>query len=223
MADSLFNASELYNALKSFGLLPQWSQLEIDGGEYHPDSNIIVGDPSKTKTIAHELTHASQNNLLFPAFREISSKKDKTKEEQQFLDAMSKIMLMGTPSFEEIKRTATPDQLYYKDLTPKKRENTSYNSYRTSVQERQAFGVGNMSGGLDIPLDKGGLHYDPSMATEFSILLELFKNLPETTKKKAVELRKKSIETSRKEEPNRLSGKSFTEDIFADPFAPTIK
>ena len=227
MAGGLFDPSTIYNALQQSNLLPAWAKMGGASGEYNYETNRLKASPEFKGTVAHEMTHAAQQNLLFPALRNVYEKQKTeklTNEEQRFLDAMSKIMLMGNYSAEDIKRTGKPNELYYTGKTTSEKADKKYNEYRTSRDERQAFGVGNMS----VPgtsLDTGGQHYDPTMATEFSILMSLYNSLPDTVKKQAIETRKSSIEAARVQQPDPYGNLPFIDagNIFADPFKPSIK
>jgi hypothetical protein len=222
---NLFNASEVYEALTVQGLLPEWSKLGTQG-EYDPTANRMITPKNRQGTVAHELTHAAQYNLLFPVAQLLSqkSKGSLTKQEKQFLDAMSKIMLVGNYKSEDIGKTYKLNELYYRGKSDSEKRSTDYNDYRTSLTERQAFGVGNMTKPADA-VDVGGLHFDPTMATEFSILMGLYDSLPATVKNQASQLRQQTVQQTRKNTPNKFTQYPFTEttDLFDDPFAPTIK
>lgn len=100
---------------------------------------------------------------------------------------------------------------------------SQYDRYRTSPVELQAFGIGAMTqGGRQKQYyDFLPAHLDPSFATEFSILTDQFKKLPQDVKVTS-EASKKTIETSRKT-PNKEHSDYLFEDILKDPFASTIK
>lgn len=231
MADSLFNPSELYEMLKQQGLLPRLIDANPYGqrgaGLFSESKNVVVArDPSKagfpsiqenrTDTLAHELTHAAQFNLLYPALKTIQSKeiaKEKlTAQEIQFAEAMGKLM-RENPSLK-----AMVEKLYTN--TGNKEEDR----YRTMLPELQAWGVGYMSRPTN-PMNREkpniNPHLNPSMATEFSILSNLYSKLPENTKSVSSRLRQEDISGSRKND--REGFVQDSRDIFSDPFKYTIK
>lgn len=229
MANGLFDPSSLYQALQQRNLLPTWTKLGGSGGEYDYATNRLRVSPENKGTMAHEMAHAAQYNLLFPALQNVYEKqrqrKELTTQEKQFLDAMSKIMLMGNYTGKDIQNTSKPDELYFSNKSDSEKANKAYNTYRTSLTERQAFGVGNMSVPGKTGSDTGGLHYDPTMASEFSILMSLYDSLPETVKKQAENTRMKEVQQAREKKPNKYQQYPFIEtvDVFANPFPPSIK
>ena len=246
---NLFNPSELYDLLASQGVLPQWArELPVGGerGQYIIDPNRIVApdptpkkgfipSPQQRSTLAHELTHSVQFQVLFDAAANIQRKlrenKKVSQEELQFLENAQKMYIrsfgpINQGNFKkEQERSGNLDKAVaalYKN-TGEGGKRSQYDRYRTSPVELQAFGVGNMTqGGRQKQYyDFLPAHLDPSFATEFSILTDQFKKLPQDVKTTS-ESSKKTIETSRKT-PNKEHSQYLFEDILKDPFAPTIK
>jgi hypothetical protein len=227
----LFDPSEIYNALQQRGMLPRLVDANPYGqrgaGLFSEGRNIIVArDPSKasfpsiaeerTDTLAHEMTHAAQFNLLKPALSTIQSKinaKEKlSKEEMQFADAMNKLM-ENNPSLSMLL-----DKMYTSSGNPQN------DRYRTTIPELQAWGVGYMSrptGPMSREQSNINPHLNPSMASEFSILSSLYSKLPESTKKVSTGLKQDDIQSRRKNDKEGFYKESV--DLFADPFKPSIK
>lgn len=102
-------------------------------------------------TLIHELTHAAQNQMS------IQNADRKDRAGSQFTDAYKKLM-----SGQAGKLAAL--------LNPEFAARTS--DYRSTSNELQAFGMGNSS--IEgRPRSPAPLHTDPTMATEFQILLDL--------------------------------------------------
>jgi hypothetical protein len=227
----LFNPSDIYDMLQQRGILPRLSDADPYGqrgaGLFSEGKNVIVArDPSKagfpsiaegrTDTLAHEMTHAAQFNLLEPAFRRIQSKKiakeKLSNEELQFADGMDKLM-RENPSLASLLGKMYSSSGDSKD-----------DKYRTSIPELQAWGVGYMSRPTySMNREKSNInpHLNPSMATEFSILSNLYSKLPENVKKISTELRQDEIDKSRSRDREGLYKESV--DLFSDPFKSTIR
>lgn len=231
MADGLFNPSELYEMLRQQNMVPRLIDSNPYGqrnaGLFSQYRNVVVArDPSKvsspsaiydrTDVLAHELAHAAQFNLLFPALQTIQSKQtDKEKlttQEVQFASAMQKL-LEDNPSLKSL-----VNKMYTK--TGIKEDD----KYRTMPEELQAWGVGYMSRPTDmLNKEKPNInpHLNPSMATEFSILSNLYSKLPDSVKAVSSKLRQEEINKYRKNDREGMVKESM--DIFADPFRPTIR
>jgi len=227
----LFNPSGIYDMLQQRGMLPRLIDANPYGqkgsGLFSEGMNVIVArDPSKaafpsiaegrTDTLAHEMTHAAQFNLLKPAFSTIQSKinaKEKlTKEETQFAEAMTKLMENNPSMASMLSKLYTPTG------------NKEADAYRTKPVELQAWGTGYMSR-PDSPMNReaGNInpHLNPSMASEFSILSDLYSKLPDSVKKTSTSLRQEDIANKRKSDRGGLYKESV--DLFSDPFKSTIR
>lgn len=240
--NSLFNPSQLYEILAQYGGLPQWARQRpytAANGEYDTLLNRVVAQAPEqnsqkdksTGTLSHEMAHAVQYQLFYDAASRIQAKireKEKvTDEERRFLDSAQKMFIQGfgtvgmdNPRQRE-KRKDSLDAAV-KALYGDKKD--SYDSYRTSPEELQAFGVGRMTKGGSVMHgrpDSGNGHLDPSFATEFALLLEQFKSLPESVKQRKG-TRDESIKKNREYEDSKRNFYEFS-DITSDPFKPTIK
>jgi hypothetical protein len=222
----LFDASRLYRALAEQGLLPTHSRTSR--GLFDPDANRMAGkDPS---TMAHEMTHAVQWNLLMNSAKAIQEKKRERKsisqQEEQFLEGMQKIYGEGFGRVSQENKTNTANanrvrEAQLKDLY-KSTGNRQYDSYRTSRGELEAFGVGDMTA-KGVPLDVPP-HLNPTMAQEFDVLFSLYNSLPQNVKAEFGQRRKEELNwlQQRGYRDKNLDALSF-EPLLADPFAPTIK
>jgi hypothetical protein len=244
MADGLFNASRLYEVLKQYGLLPKHANYSPAGeasGLFSPELNrmvapdaALVRDPyardSTMATFAHEMTHAVQNNLLENTAYQIQKKKQQggklTDQEAQYLRAAEQLFARqygNVGSFNKSKYRSDTQSYknMVKDMFTSPTGNKDFESYRKSVDEAQAFGVGNMSYPSNLRRSGQNPHFDPSMAQEFDILLSMYQNLPESLKNSAAISKQTQIEK------NRQTSKDFylesAKDMFKNPFEPTIK
>jgi hypothetical protein len=228
---NLFDPSSIYEMLQQRGMLPRLVDANPYGqrgaGLFSQGMNVIVArDPSKaafpsvseerTDTLAHEMTHAAQFNLLKPALSAIQSKiiaKEKlSKEETQFAEAMNKLM-ENNPSM-----ASMLSKLYTST------GNKETDIYRTKPEELQAWGTGYMSrpdSQMNREASNINPHLNPSMASEFSIISALYSKLPESVKKTSTRLRQEEITTKRKSDKEGMYKESV--DLFADPFKSTIK
>jgi hypothetical protein len=244
---SLFNPSELYEVLAQAGMVPQWAQtrpLSSSEGTYSSSTNRIVApknnDPSSIDILSHELAHAVQSKLFFNAASKIASKitnkEDVSTEEKQFLETVNKMFGRSFGRIKDLqnqkKATEAGEMSLYETLLRLYKpqgadgKKTSYDNYRTSVDELQAHGIGRMSKGAD-PRAMSGLgtnrHLDPSFATEFAILLEQYKKLPKNTQQYPEEYNKMSQKARSEEDQGRNADYYKYKEITEDPFKPTIK
>jgi len=239
----LFDPSTIYTQLAAVGLLPQWAAMpkspETGSPSYYPALNRMFVDKEQKDEVSHEMTHAAQGNLLEATASLLADKKKKGKlseQESQFLESYSKLtgMAYSASSFDRKKekelaegQRKVVDALYTSRLKEEDK-NSSFNRYRTTPKELQAWGVGNMSVprvGFD-PTPSGLQHLDPSFATEFDILLSMYKQLPSNLKQESAQKRKGSIQWGKnwyRDQEDMLKNATTYEDVFADPFKSSIK
>ena len=245
MADGLFNPSRLYEVLKQYGLLPKHANYSPAGDAsglfsaelnrvVAPDASLVGRDQyprdATMATLAHEMTHAVQNNLLRNTAIAIQQKKQKgeklTDQEQQYLRASEQIFSdqfgnIGNFDSRKYRKDAESYQNMAKDFYSSPYGRKEFESYRRSPTEAQAFGVGNMSYKSDLSRPGQNPHFDPSMATEFDILLSMYQNLPESLKSSAASAKKAQIEKNRQNSDDYYL--QTAKDLFKNPFEPTIK
>lgn len=241
MADGLFNPSRLYEALAAKGMLPDRANRAPSNGQtgsYGTEVNRIMA-PDKG-TLAHEMVHATQYNLLIPTAEAIQKKRSNeeklTPEEERFVDAMQKMYgesfggLTNTKARKrgwaniEVSNAVRDKQLealYYKG----RKNKTDEDKYRTRRPELEAWGVEDMTGLGEAPPEfavKG--HLNPSMTTEFDILLSLYNQLPKGVQQDSAQARKDRIKKGRESgtQPDYYDYARF-DSLLADPFPPTIK
>ena len=237
MADGLFKPYRMYETLKEQGLLPELVFEELKGraGEYRPSENTIALSKENKKTMAHEMTHAVQTNLLESTAAYLGNKKDLSEKEAQFLKAYNQLTgnkiggrsELTTPSEKDIlKRYQDYIQSFIfdrfdedtksvlnsplskdKDIRASQEAYKRWHEYRTTPDELQAWGVGYTS--TPEQDDSVPSHVNPSMTTEFDILLSMYEGLPDVIKKEAVTKRKGDIEN--------FKFSSLTEEPFANP------
>ena len=245
MADGLFNPSRLYEVLKQYGLLPKHANYSPAGDAsglfsaelnrvVAPDASLVGRDQyprdATMATLAHEMTHAVQNNLLRNTAIAIQQKKQKgeklTDQEQQYLRASEQIFSdqfgnIGNFDSRKYRKDAESYQNMAKEFYSSPYGRKDFENYRRSPTEAQAFGVGNMSYKSDLSRPGQNPHFDPSMATEFDILLSMYQNLPESLKSSAASAKKAQIEKNRQNSDDYYL--QTAKDLFKNPFEPTIK
>jgi hypothetical protein len=238
MAESLFDSSRLFNVLKEQDLLPTRTKEEAISGNYayYPSFNTLYA-PDIRSTLTHEMTHAVDTNILQATASMLGGKKERTNQEQQFLDAYNKLngQTHGIKKSDGNQRKPLKKnqedfvQSMYYDKLPEGYETTAYDKYRTSYQELQGWGVGNTSvkGIGDYGTPSSVKHLDPTITAEFDILLSMYDTLPKEVKEASVAARKDSIKFiekhKRKWKENAEEGYKF-ENMMADPFAnPLLK
>ena len=230
MADGLFSGfdpSRLYNVLKEQGLLPRTAQQmspQTGTPAYMPDFNFLyTGRHRNKQTEAHEMTHAVQHNVLQATVDAIKNKDKKTAQEVQFLEAYRKLMGIGENTKKAKENKAAFDKtaaaLYGKPVE------TSYDRYRTGPLEAQAWGVENMTM-KEQPFTGARQHMDPSYTTEFDILLSMYDKLSPELKQTSAAQRKEDIAHGKnwyREQRQAIENASELNDLFEDPFRPTVK
>jgi hypothetical protein len=236
--ESLFDPSELYQTLKSTNLLPDWAQqLPYSGatGEYWPTTNRMIANAPdndiRRNTTAHELTHAVQDQLLKATASDIAERKwnqkDVSPQEDQYLRATSQLygMQFGRGGqYNGLQAEQDRDSLshMFRGLyKPPPDADPYYNKYRTRPNEAQAFGVGDMSG-HDGGAENLGAHLNPSMATDFSILLNMYKQLPQGVRDSSAAKSQAAITENRlhptSEDEQQYQYKPSAEAFASDPF-----
>lgn len=203
---NLFNPSQLYSSLANSNMLPAWQQRlpysEDVMGEYLPSSNVLTANiPNndlRRNTVAHEMTHAVQNNLISPMASLIAERKwnqeKVSDQEEQFLKTASTLMNQSYGRVGQYNRgQVEADEASLANMFKASNYKGKDTGYRGSAKEAQAFGVGNTSGegraNYSIP------HLDPTMATEFSILMSMYDKLPQNLRDQAGAGRRASIKT----------------------------
>lgn len=118
-----------------------------------------TGAKYMTPTLTHELTHATEEQLI-RQYYELKNKPKKTDLEKQFMDNFQKIVGSSEPQI----------RTQIQQLSP---EFSNLNSnYRTSSTEGLAFGVQNSAYPENIFINKAPSHVDPTIATQLMLLLE---------------------------------------------------
>jgi len=231
MADGLFNPSRLYEVLAAQGLLPQVApQASPKSGNpaYMKDFNYLYtgGSDTPRETVAHEMTHAVQHNIIKATAEALAKKSKKTQQEVQFLDAYRKLMAPDGMIKDTKKAQAnkaafdkTAAALYGKPVESR------FDKYRTSPHETQAWGVGAYSDPA-VPNSQIKPHMDASYTTDFDILLSMYDKLPQELKQMSAAKRKEDLAHSKnwfREQRQELEDASEFSNLLSDPFAPTIK
>ena len=231
MADNLYKPSGLFEEMQKRNLTPSYGDFSVTGasGMYIPGVNVLFApkDFAGTgTTLPHEVAHAYVSNILQPAYMELGNKKSRnwSKEEKQFADAAMKLFpdLFQSFFFEPQERRLEFLQARNALIGDRKVKDAGY---RLSQGELIGFGVGESSvpyvdrpGKIDYNV---GGHLNPTMASQLSILTELYKKLPEELKQKAAEKRKASIGDYR-EEKSLSRVKDEVSDVFENPFKNTL-
>lgn len=240
MADNnLFDPSRLYEVLKKAGLLPKVANFTPSSGEgmFSSDTNRLVSKlPKKTdvlpeastNTLAHEMTHAVQFNLLRNTAHAIQQKsqsgQELTDKERQYLRAAEKIFADQWTNVGNYDRARLEqDTKAYNQQVRSQYQNSDprFQQYRTKPEEAQAWGVGNMSTPMNSRTAGANPHLDPSMTTEFDILLSMYQGLPSSIRESAAAGKQQQINENRAVKNDVYL--PYAEDLFSDPFKYTIK
>ena len=164
----------LVDYLTARRMMPPIEIEGFDGGAFHRNSFfgsrlprtgvVTVGYRSGPGTVVHELTHAADSQLdaQYYEVKEKAARGKITPAEQQFVQAYEKLaynrFAKDLPRLEMAKR-----------LGPEWAKKES--DYRATNRELPAWGMGGtVSPNTDYPAP---LHLDPTMATEFSVLMDL--------------------------------------------------
>lgn len=158
--------NEILNMLSRFNYLPQLTTttpLYGEAGSYHPINRQLQLTPSSGKdesTAAHEYTHALDALMMFNA-------QDASKPRSQQL-------LWGLFNSQPSENSKQFAEAYNKLIPSETRIPNKPNSrdYRGGNAEMRAWGVGEQ---VKKGVNPASPHVDPTMATEFDILMDLFK------------------------------------------------
>jgi hypothetical protein len=245
----LFNPTSMWQQIKEQGLLPPRVDASLNvGAVYYPNQNSMIAETlsdrdttymeNERNTLTHEYVHAWNENILKPLIAEISTKKDRTKEEEQFLKATKQLAGDIYPEAEpERPGLEAQAQAARRDLESMS-ESSKYVDYLKSLasgkkihplkdkpEERQGYSIGEMTANalLDpdysVAIDKQGTHRNATIATDYSILIDMVARLPEAPKKAAAQKRLESI----KKFPEESRQKGWMEDSKQDLVNPFFK
>ena len=177
--NSLIDRAQQYPAFQELaqfltdrrGALPpvEYAPLYGESGRYDPRTGKLLlserlgyGNTKEAEdTLIHELTHSAVNELHGKYMQAKDSRK-KTPEIQQFIDGYEKLMVAPGMKFQQLNLA--------KRMAP---EWVAANAgYRATASELPAWAMGSATTGRD-----GGyntpLHLNPTLATEFRLLLDL--------------------------------------------------
>jgi hypothetical protein len=118
-----------------------------------------TGAEYMTPTLIHELTHATEQQLI-RQYYELKNKPNKTDLEKQFMDNFQKIIGSSEPKIRG----------QIEQLAPNFSKEKS--NYRASSQEGLAFALQNAMYPENVFINKAPSHVDPSIATQLMLLLE---------------------------------------------------
>jgi len=165
---------ELTGFLNSRQMMPRieqgWSDSEKGSFAYNnpvfgdktipPEGKVFLNYGAKPSTVVHELTHAAarqMSELYFEISDKLRRREKLNPTEEQFLDGYKKLSFGG--GREKMAAQLAPEWAKEKA------------NYRASQPELAAFGMGStIERNADYPAPA---HVDPTMATEFSIMLDL--------------------------------------------------
>lgn len=232
MADSLFNASRLYEALKQYNLLPNYGNFTPGGkkeGLFRNQTNTLVAPFVDKDAMAHEMTHAVQFNLLKEAANVLQQKKQNgkplTDQEAQYLRASEQLFneqYGNVYNYDKSKFFQDSEaRKGIKNLYVDPKNDKEYTQYRTSPTEIQAHGVGNMSVKEAQATSGANPHLDPTMTQEFDILFSMFNSLPDSLKQVVAASRQNNVKENRQFYSDPYL--PYATDIFYNPFPSSIK
>ena len=172
---------ELVDYLSARRMMPPIALDGGNGGSFErnsafgsslPKTGVVkIGRFADPGTVVHELTHAADNQIS-AQYYELKNKRDLTPLEQQFMQAYEKL---AYNSFTQDPNQALPRKILAEKLNPAwaKQEN----DYRATNAELPAWGMGASVSPYKSREYSAPQHLDPTMATEFSILLDMARNL----------------------------------------------
>lgn len=236
LPENLYDPSELYQFLSSNQSLPAWIPQRPFGdayGHFYPVTNIMIADkPTDERqraSVAHEMTHSAQALMARAAeyLRDRQYKKEKlTPVEEQFIENYRKTFgdvpgPLGLDWFSlkpKIAREQLERQTNALFSSMKPDGDDKYYNYRTQPKEAQAFGIGSSSARLRYP--DAPPHANSSLATTFSILMENYGRLPESTRKTVSEMYAEQTAKTRPSGLQDMPERKFTPPIYnyPDPF-----
>ncbi len=150
----------------------------MNGYQFVPQTGqVLVSQGVNPSTVVHELTHAADSQLINQYYNILRKNRGAftqlTPLERQFKDAYEKLYSAPNKFFEPKNIERDQRRIMAKKLGEDWAEAKS--NYRSTSRELSAFGMGNVTQPkreLDAPQ-----HLDPTMATEFSVLLDLANRL----------------------------------------------
>lgn len=226
----LFNPTPMWEQMKAQGLLPQRVDASLNtGAVYYPNQNSMVTETLRGQdseytentrdTLAHEYTHAWNENILKPLIAEISAKEDRTPEEENFLRATKQLAGDIFPKLEPSEGlSALLTQSNYLDYLTKLSGNSKIHPLKQQAQERQSYAIGQMTANAppdsdyNVAIDEGGSHRNAGITQDYSVLMDLAARLPEATKKAAAQKRLSGV----KEFSEGSRQKSWMQDAKQD-------
>ena len=203
----LFDPTPMWEQLKAQGLLPQRVDASLNtGAVYYPNQNSMVtetlrGQDSEYKekmrdTLAHEYTHAWNENILKPLIAEISEKENRTPKEENFLRATKQLAgdIYPEPASNKVLDSLI-DKAKYLGYLIELTGDSKVHPLKQQDQERQSYSIGQMTANAppnsdyDVAIDEGGSHRNAGITQDYSVLIDLAASLPEETKKAAAQRR----------------------------------
>jgi hypothetical protein len=236
---NLFDPSTLYEILNSQKLLPEWAPtLPFSGasGEFYNNTNRLVSNRPdnnlRRNTLSHEMSHAVQTNLMRAVATDIAEKKwnkqELSPQEEQYLKTANTLYNTQFGRVGQFDRrqydldNASLENLL-KGMFKSRNQDKDYDAYRTQPTEAQAFGVGNMSIPETEDSRARGQHMDPTFATEFSILLDMYKRLPQNIRDSSASRVRDAFDHNRKLANKEPSYRDYEDTVgfqkeYDDPF-----
>ena len=133
---------------------------------------------AEPSTVVHELTHAADRQLKDQYLNLKHNKSNLSPEEEQFVAAYQKLSQNTNPMVFGLKRYPKEELANY--LSPE--WNKKNQRYRASEPELPAWGMASTIDSKDYREYNAPLHLDPTMATEFSILMNMAHRLQKGNK-----------------------------------------
>ena len=235
----LFNPTPMWEQIKEQGLLPQRVDASLNkGAVYYPNQNSMVVrtlNDQDTKrmedmrdTLSHEYTHAWNENILKPLIATIEEKENKTEQEENFLKAVSQL---AGDIYPELTLENAVDKINkkgdYLDYLKSLLGGREIHELQSGQDERQAYAIGQMTSNTSANPDYADAyegnnnlgHRNASVATDYSILIDMVANLPKSTKDAAAKKRLEGI----KEFQEGSVQKGWMEDSKQDLVNPFFK
>ena len=143
-----------------------------------PETGVIgVGMREGPNTVVHELTHAADRQIEKQYFDLLQKRGKLTPLEQQFMQTYEKLVKGRRGFFDRTNVNYDMRDVMAQRMNPQWAAEES--KYRASSSELPAWAMGQMAE-REPDSYNPPLHLDPTMATEFSILLDMAKRLQKT-------------------------------------------
>jgi len=159
---------------QQYGVRGEFARNSVFGNELPKTGVVTVGYSASPSTLIHELTHAADYSID-RQYSELNRKRDLTPLEAQFKQAYEKLVYNPALRLDKGEIDKYPRSALAKRLNPKWAQEEK--NYRATEKELPAWGMGATIDPSKSQEYSAPLHLDPTLATEFSMLLDMARKL----------------------------------------------